>query len=60
MYNEYGEIIELGGVKINQQTKKKIFDNLDVLGAFIMIVALFLGAFYKDIGDCLTTNRIDY
>ncbi|WBY48787.1 hypothetical protein PGA57_09350 [Latilactobacillus curvatus] len=35
---------------MNQQTKKKIFDNLDVLGAIVMIVALFLGAFYKDNG----------
>ncbi|XRJ97241.1 hypothetical protein ACPBEI_00385 [Latilactobacillus sakei] len=35
---------------MNEQTKKKIFDNLDVLGALVMIVALFLGAFYKDNG----------
>lgn len=35
---------------MSNETKKKIFDNLDVLGAIIMIVALFLGAFYKDNG----------
>ncbi|WGI19238.1 hypothetical protein [Latilactobacillus sakei] len=41
---------------MSEQTKKKIFDNLDVLGAIIMIVALFLGAFYKDDGGAFAAT----
>lgn len=43
-------------IEMDAQTKKKIFDNLDVIGSLIMVVALFLGAFYKDNGGAYATS----
>lgn len=43
---------------MSDKTKKKIFDNLDTIGSIVMIIALFLGAFYKDDGGAYAVTDV--